>query len=168
MHAGILLAVLATWGVAWLLNRSTFGFELRAVGANPRRRPDRGHQRDPDYVLLMVSPAAWPASAAATGARHASERADRLVAAPIGFDGILVALLGRVKPWGVVLAAMLFGALRAGGNRMQSYSGISLELVTVLQALIVIFIAAPALVKAIFQLRAARAGRLQTSLAKGW
>ena len=90
------------------------------------------------------------------------------VVAQIGFDGILVALLGRVKPWGVLLAALLFGALQAGGNRMQSYVSISLELVTVLQALIVIFIAAPALVKAIFRLRAARAARLQTSLAKGW
>jgi simple sugar transport system permease protein len=91
-----------------------------------------------------------------------------LVVAQIGFDGILVALLGRVKPWGVALAALLFGALQAGGNRMQSYASISLELVTVLQALIVIFIAAPALVKAIFGLRAARAARLGTSMAKGW
>jgi simple sugar transport system permease protein len=86
----------------------------------------------------------------------------------IGFQGILVALLGRVRPWGVVLAAILFGALRAGGNRMQAYSGISLELVTVLQALIVLFVAAPALVKAVYRLRAARAARLGTSLAKGW
>ncbi len=90
-----------------------------------------------------------------------------LVIAQIGFDGILVALLGRVKPWGVLLAALLFGALSAGGNRMQSYTGISLELVTVLQALIVIFIAAPALVKAIFRLRAARAGRAQTKPREG-
>jgi simple sugar transport system permease protein len=86
----------------------------------------------------------------------------------IGFDGILVALLGRVRPWGVVLAALLFGALRAGGNRMQAYSGISLELVTVLQALIVVFVAAPALIKAVFQLRAARTARLETTVTKGW
>jgi simple sugar transport system permease protein len=90
------------------------------------------------------------------------------VAGTVGFDGILVALLGRVKPWGVVLAALLFGALRAGGNRMQSYSGISAELVFVLQAFIVLFVAAPSLVKTVFQLRAARSGRLETSMAKGW
>ena len=75
--------------------------------------------------------------------------------------GVGVLLIGLV-------AAILFGALRAGGNRMQSFSGISLELVTVLQALIVIFIAAPALVKAIFHLRAARSARLGASMAKGW
>ncbi|GAA2706013.1 ABC transporter permease [Micromonospora olivasterospora] len=169
VHAGILLAVLATWFVAWLLNRSTLGFELRAVGANPDAARTAGISVSKAYVLMM-------AIAGLLGGLGGSQMvlgstADALtpqVVAQIGFDGILVALLGRVKPWGVLLAALLFGALQAGGNRMQSYSGISLELVTVLQALIVIFIAAPALVKAIFQLRAARAARLQTSLAKGW
>jgi simple sugar transport system permease protein len=68
----------------------------------------------------------------------------------------------------VVLGALLFGALRAGGNRMQSYSSISVELVTVIQALIVIFVAAPALVKAVFRLRAARAITLETPTTKGW
>ncbi|MFC4148428.1 ABC transporter permease [Micromonospora mangrovi] len=169
VHAGILLAVLATWFVAWLLNRSTLGFELRAVGANPDAARTAGISVTRTYVLIMVIAGLL----AGLGGSNMvlGSTADALtpqVVAQIGFDGILVALLGRVKPWGVLLAALLFGALQAGGNRMQSYSGISLELVTVLQALIVIFIAAPALVKAIFQLRAARAARLQTSLAKGW
>ncbi|MEO3775407.1 ABC transporter permease [Micromonospora sp. B11E3] len=169
VHAGILLAVLATWFVAWLLNRSTLGFELRAVGANPDAARTAGISVPRAYVLMM----AIAGLLAGLGGSQMvlGSTADALtpqVVAQIGFDGILVALLGRVKPWGVLLAALLFGALQAGGNRMQGYSGISLELVTVLQALIVIFIAAPALVKAIFQLRAARAARLQTSLAKGW
>ncbi|PZG18417.1 ABC transporter permease [Micromonospora craterilacus] len=168
-HGGILLAVLATWAVAWLLNRSTLGFELRAVGANPDAARTAGISVTRTYVLIMVFAgvlAGLGGSQMVLGTTAAA--LTPLVVAQIGFDGILVALLGRVKPWGVALAALLFGALQAGGNRMQSYSGISLELVTVLQALIVIFIAAPALVKAIFQLRAARAARLQTSLAKGW
>ncbi|WP_374251142.1 ABC transporter permease [Micromonospora sp. R77] len=169
VHAGILLAVLATWFVAWLLNRSTLGFELRAVGANPDAARTAGISVTRTYVLIMV--VAGLLAGLGGSNMVLGSTADALtpeVIAQIGFDGILVALLGRVKPWGVLLAALLFGALQAGGNRMQSYSGISLELVTVLQALIVIFIAAPALVKAIFQLRAARAARLQTSLAKGW
>ncbi len=168
-HAGIILAVLATWAVAWLLNRSTLGFELRAVGANPDAARTAGISVTRTYVLIMVFAgilAGLGGSQMVLGTTAAA--LTPLVVAQIGFDGILVALLGRVKPWGVALAALLFGALQAGGNRMQSYSGVSLELVTVLQALIVIFIAAPALVKAIFQLRAARAARLQTSLAKGW
>ncbi|WP_229399844.1 ABC transporter permease [Micromonospora okii] len=169
VHAGILLAVLATWLVAWLLNRSTFGFELRAVGANPAAARTAGISVPKTYVLMMAIAGLLAGLGGSQMVLGSTANAlTPLVIAQIGFDGILVALLGRVKPWGVLLAALLFGALQAGGNRMQSYSGISLELVTVLQALIVIFIAAPALVKAIFQLRAARAARLQTSLAKGW
>jgi general nucleoside transport system permease protein len=169
VHAGILLAVLVTWAVAWLLNRSTFGFELRAVGANPDAARTAGISVTRTYVLLMVISGALAGLGGANMVVGSTASSlTPLVVAQIGFDGILVALLGRVKPWGVALAALLFGALQAGGNRMQSYAGISLELVTVLQALIVIFIAAPALIKAIFQLRAARAARLQTSLAKGW
>ncbi|MGC1210508.1 MAG: ABC transporter permease [Micromonospora sp.] len=169
VHAGILLAVLATWFVAWLLNRSTIGFELRAVGDNPDASRTAGISVTRTYVLIMVISGLLAGLGGANMVLGSTANAlTPLVIAQIGFDGILVALLGRVKPWGVLLAALLFGALQAGGNRMQSWSGISLELVTVLQALIVIFIAAPALVKAIFQLRAARAARLQTSLAKGW
>ena len=89
-----------------------------------------------------------------------------LVVAPIGFDGIPVALLGRAKPLGIVLAALLFGALHAGGTGC-SRTPDPLNLITVLQALIVLFVAAPALVKAIFQFRAARAARLQTEPGEG-
>ncbi|MEV0397614.1 ABC transporter permease [Polymorphospora rubra] len=169
VHAGIIVAVAVTAGVAWLLNRSTFGFELRAVGANPDAARTAGISVTGTYVMIMVIAGALAGLGGANMVVGSTANAlTVLVVAQIGFDGILVALLGRVKPWGVLLAALLFGALRAGGNTMQSFAGISLELVTVLQALIVIFIAAPALVKAIFQLRAARAARLQTSMAKGW
>jgi simple sugar transport system permease protein len=64
----------------------------------------------------------------------------------IGFDAITVALLGRSKPLGIVLAGLLFGALHAGGLAMQSIAQTPLTLTTVLQALIVLFVAAPALV----------------------
>ena len=170
VHAGIILAVLACWAVAWLLNRSTFGFELRAVGGNPDAARTAGMSVAATYALLMaVSGALAGLGGAQMVLGSTAVSLTPLVVAQIGFDGILVALLGQVRPWGVLLAALLFGALRAGGNTMQSVSGISLELVTVLQALIVIFIAAPALVKAIFRLRAARAASaLQTSTAKGW
>ncbi|MEO3922783.1 ABC transporter permease [Micromonosporaceae bacterium B7E4] len=169
VHLGIVLAVAATWAVGWLLNRSTFGFELRAVGANPDAARTAGISVGRTYVLVMVIAGALSGLGGANMVLGSTATAlTPLVVAQIGFDGILVALLGRVKPWGVALAALLFGALQAGGNRMQSYASISLELVTVLQALIVIFIAAPALVKAIFGLRAARAARLSTSMAKGW
>ncbi|HKO34500.1 MAG TPA: ABC transporter permease [Candidatus Limnocylindria bacterium] len=168
VNLGIVLAVLVTAGVAWLLNRSAFGFELRAVGANPAAARTAGISVGRTYTLLMVVAGGLAGLGGATQVLGTAHALTPAVAGNIGFDGLLVALLGRNRPWGTLLAAVLFGALRAGGNRMQSFSGISLELVTVLQALIVIFIAAPALVKTIFHLRAARAARLGTSMAKGW
>jgi ABC-type uncharacterized transport system permease subunit len=167
VNLGILLAVLVTIGVAWLLNRSAFGFELRAVGSNPHAAKTAGISVSKTYVLLMAIAGGLAGLGGAVQVLGTAHQLTPAVAGNIGFDGLLVALLGRNRPWSTFFAALLFGALRAGGNRMQSYSGISLELVTVLQALIVIFIAAPALVKAIFRLRAARAAGLGASLAKG-
>jgi simple sugar transport system permease protein len=168
VHLGIVLAVLVTAGVAWLINRSSFGFELRAVGVNPPAAKTAGMSVARTYTLLMVVAGGLAGLGGAVQVLGTADKLTAQVAGNIGFDGLLVALLGRNKPWGTLLAAILYGALRAGGNLMQVDVGISLELVTVLQALIVIFIAAPALVKAIFQLRAARSARLGTSLAKGW
>jgi general nucleoside transport system permease protein len=167
-NLGIVLAVLVTAAIAWLLNRSAFGFELRAVGANPAAAKTAGISVAKTYTLLMVVAGGLAGLGGATQVLGVAHTLTPQVTGNIGFDGLLVALLGRNRPWGTLLAALLFGALSAGGNRMQSFSGISLELVTVLQALIVIFIAAPALVKTIFHLRAARSARLGTSMAKGW
>ncbi|MEU4237827.1 ABC transporter permease [Actinoplanes sp. NPDC026619] len=168
VHLGIVIAVGATAGVAWLINRSSFGFELRAVGVNPPAAKTAGMSVAKTYTMLMVVAGGLAGLGGATQVLGTADKLTAQVAGNIGFDGLLVALLGRNKPWGTLFAAILYGALRAGGNLMQVDVGISLELVTVLQALIVIFIAAPALVKAIFQLRAARSARLGASMAKGW
>jgi ABC-type uncharacterized transport system permease subunit len=168
VHLGIVLAVVATAVVAWLLKKSAFGFELRAVGVNPPAAKTAGMSIAKTYTLLMVIAGGLAGLGGAVQVLGTADKLTAQVAGNIGFDGLLVALLGRNKPWGTLLAAILYGALRAGGNLMQVDAGISLELVTVLQALIVIFIAAPALVKAIFQLRAARTARLGASMAKGW
>lgn len=167
VHLGIIIAVLVTFGVAWLLKRSAFGFEIRAVGANPHAAKTAGISVARTYVLLMAVAGGLAGLGGATQVLGTAHALTPAVAGNIGFDGLLVALLGRNRPWGTFFAALLFGALRAGGNRIQSFAGISLELVTVLQALIVIFIAAPALVKAIFRLRAARSTGLGASPAKG-
>ncbi|MET0415520.1 MAG: ABC transporter permease [Actinoplanes sp.] len=168
VHLGIVLAVVAVIVVSWLINRSSFGFELRAVGVNPPAAKTAGMSVGRTYTLLMVVAGGLAGLGGAVQVLGTAEKLTTQVAGNIGFDGLLVALLGRNKPWGTLFAAILYGALRAGGNLMQAGSGISIELVTVLQALIVIFIAAPALVKAIFHLRAARSARLGTSMAKGW
>ncbi|WP_117212124.1 ABC transporter permease [Allorhizocola rhizosphaerae] len=165
-NLGIVLALLATAFVGWMLKRSTFGFELRAVGANPDAARTAGMSVAATIILVMTLAGGLAGLGGATMVLGTAYALTPSVVGTIGFDGILVALLGRARPWGVLAAALLFGALQAGGNRMQSFSGISLELVGVIQALIAIFVAAPALVKAIVRLRESRTGGA-AELAKG-
>jgi simple sugar transport system permease protein len=84
-----------------------------------------------------------------------------------GFDAITVALLGLGRPLGVVLAALLFGAFHAGAPLMQAQTNTSVEIVQVLEALIVLFVAAPPLIRAIYRLRAARAAGVEGLTGKG-
>jgi simple sugar transport system permease protein len=168
LHLGIAVAVLATWGVAWLLRRSTLGFELRAVGLNPDASRTAGMNVAATYVTVMAVSGALAGLGGSAIVLGTALSLTPAVVGSAGFDGLLVGLLGRARPWGVLLAALFFGALEAGGNRMQSVSQISLELVNVLQALVVVFVAAPALVSVVFRVRAVQAGGLQTGTAKGW
>src|SRR6202035_1267566 len=87
------------------------------------------------------------------GTANANNALTQQIDAGLGFTAITVALLGRASPVGTVLAALLFGALDAGGRAMQASAGVSIEIVTVIQSLIVLFVAAPPLIRAIFRLR---------------
>ena len=166
-NLGIALGVLAAIAVTWLLARSTTGFELRAVGANPDAARTAGMSVGRTYVVVMMLSGALAGLGGGTVLLGTAHTLTSQYAGNIGFDGITVALLGRGRPVGVVVSALLFGALYAGGNQMQQASGVAIDLVTVVQAIIVIFIAAPALVKEIFRLRGGASGVAGT-LAKGW
>jgi simple sugar transport system permease protein len=166
VHLGFYVALLAAVGVWWLLSRTTLGFEMRAVGANPDAARTAGMSVAKAYVLAMVIAGLL---AGLAGAQQILGHQDPLtdgIAGSIGFDSITVALLGRATPSGTVLAALLFGALQSGGIQMQAATGTPLSLSTVLQALIVLLIAAPALVRSIIRLRSEGGG--STVLAKGW
>lgn len=163
----IILAVLAAWAMAWLLNRGRFGFELRAVGHNPHAASTAGMSVGTTVALTMVLSGALAGLGGATMVLGTATVLTNGVVGQIGFNGILVALLGRVKPWGVAAAGLLFGALQSGGQAMQTFAGVSNELVTVIQAMIVIFVAAPMLVKAIFRLRKSPSEAASAVMAKG-
>ncbi|MBV1849157.1 ABC transporter permease [Catellatospora tritici] len=166
-NLGIILAVLTAAGVAWLLKRGRFGFELRAVGHNPSAAATAGIGVGTTLALTMALAGALAGLGGTAVALGTAPALTGDMLGQIGFNGILVALLGRVRPWGVVGAGLLFGALQAGGNTMQNFSGVSQELVFVIQALIVLFVAAPALVKTIYRLRRSPAAAAQAALAKG-
>ncbi len=165
LHLGLLVAILAAILVWWLLSRSTAGFSLRAVGANPDAARTAGIGVGRAYVLAMVIAGALAGLAGAQQVLGTDLPLTNGIAGSLGFDGITVALLGRGNPLGTVCAALLFGALNAGGNEMQAATGTPLTLVTVLQAVIVILVAAPALVRTVFRIGAERS---EAVLAKGW
>ena len=152
LHAGFLAAILATVFVRWLLNRSTIGFEFRAVGANPNAARTAGINVARSTILVMAIAGALAGLAGVAQVSGTEKYLSGGVAASIGFDAITVALLGRSTPWGTFFAGLLFGAFRAGGVAMQAQTQTPIDIVLVIQSLIVLFIAAPPLVRAIFGL----------------
>lgn len=154
VHAGLILAVLAVIGVSWLLNRSTMGFEFRAIGANPRAARTAGMNVSRGYITVMLISGALAGLAGVTQLAGTEKILDADIAGSIGFDAITVALLGRSKPWGTFFAAILFGAFKAGGTSMAVNADVSIDIVAVVQSLIVLFIAAPPLIRSIFRIKA--------------
>jgi simple sugar transport system permease protein len=153
LHFGFVLVVIATVVVWWILNRSSLGFRFRAVGENPNAARVAGINVKSMYVYAMLIAGALLGLAGVSqvlGTVTTGFTAG--IDAGIGFDAITVALLGRSTPWGIFIAGILFGAFKAGGFSMQAAEGVPIEIVLVVQSLIVLFIAAPPLVRTIFRL----------------
>ena len=145
LDAGIVVAVAAMLVVYWLLYRTTLGFEFRASGANPDAARYAGMRAGTIIVVAMAMAGALAGLAGANQVLGVIGRVSPNFTGGIGFDAIAVALLGRSHPVGVLISGLLFGALQAGGRQMQVSAGVSLDLIAVIQALIIIFIAAPVL-----------------------
>ncbi|WP_449278975.1 ABC transporter permease [Leucobacter sp. GX24907] len=148
---GFVVAILATVFVWWLMERSALGFRMRAVGENPHAARASGIkvERIVFYAMAFAGGLAGLAGVNQMAGTITSGFASHIDAG-IGFDAITVALLGRSRAWGVFAAGILFGALKAGSFTMQIAEGIPVDIVLVVQALIVLFIAAPPLVRSIF------------------
>ncbi|MEY3202772.1 MAG: hypothetical protein RLZZ629_54, partial [Actinomycetota bacterium] len=166
IHFGIFIAIVATIFVSWLLQRSTLGFKFRAVGANSNAAKTAG------ISVPFVTTATMFISgglAGLGGAVHLIGTEYSLtagIAGSIGFDAITVALLGQATPIGTLLGALLFGALQTGSRTLLSNTGTPSEIVQVIQALIVLFIATPMLLKRVFRLK--NTVESKTLTAKGW
>lgn len=166
VHLGVVVALVAAAGVWWLLNRSTFGFELRSVGVNPDASRTAGMSTAKVFVLTMAVAGALSGLAATMFINGDQASNNASLVGSVGFDAITVALLGRGTPLGSVLAGFLFGALAVGGGAMQTSSaGTAPEIVQVVQGLIVLFVAAPAAVR--WLVRQRRKEPTDTFAAKG-
>lgn len=155
-HIGILIAFLAV-PLAWfLLFRTTRGFEIRAVGANPDAARYAGIKPRRLIVLTMGIAGLLAGLAGACTVLGISHTMNPTFSTSVGFDSITVALLGRSNPLGVMLAAILFGAMRAGAGPMQINAGVPVELVDVIQALILLFLIANVVFRRLLRLRGVR------------
>lgn len=164
---GLLLAIAFVFAVHWLLYQSSIGFEFRAVGSNPKAGSYAGMNVAIVVTLAMALAGGLAGMAGANQVMGLEPyKATPALAGAVGFDAITVALLGRSNPVGVLWAALLFGALAAGGREMQGAAQVPIDLVVVLQALIVIFVAAPGMIRAIYRVK----GREEkpTQMTTGW
>jgi ABC-type uncharacterized transport system permease subunit len=155
VHAGVIIAVLAAIAVYFLLWRTVFGFEFRAVGSNPAAARAAGINVGRVVVLAMTLAGGLAGLAGASLILGTQFSLTPGFSSGLGFDGITVALLGRGNPAGVVAAALLFGGLRAGSIQMQASTSTPVDLVQVIEALVILFVAAPAVIRAIYRLRTA-------------
>lgn len=168
LNIGLLVALAAVAFVWWLMYRSTIGFEFRAVGFNPHGGRYAGMNVAWIYVGVMAISGGLAGIAGTTQILGLEPyRGISGFAGTIGFDAIALALLGRSNPIGVLFAGLLFGALRAGGREMQGAAGIPVDLVLVLQALVIVLIAAPELVRAIYRIKAPEE-EAKPTISTGW
>jgi len=167
LHAGVLLAVAVAVAVYFLLWRTTLGFEFRAVGANPDASRASGISVGRVIVLAMSLAGGLAGLAGANLILGVQYSVAPGFSSGLGFDGITVALLGRGNPGGIVAAALLFGGLRAGAVLMQAATSTPVDLVQVIEALVILFVAAPALIREIYHLRVAR-GSGAPAVSPGW
>lgn len=167
VHWGIVFGIVIAIAVSWFLFRSTKGFEFRTVGLNPSAARYAGISIAWSTMLSMVISGGLAGLGGAAVMLGQSHTLTPGFSGGYGFTGIAVALIGANRPGGVVAAAILFGMLRAGSTPMQAATGTPIDIVVVIQSLVIVFIAAPALVRAIYRIRAESATTTEV-FAKGW
>jgi simple sugar transport system permease protein len=163
LHFGVIFAFICIPISYWLLWRTTVGFEIRAVGANPTAARYAGMSPRRMIMLTMSLCGGFAGLAGAVEILRLGYY-PAIFGTSIGFDGITVALLGRANPVGIMFAALLLGAMRAGAPLMQIQAKVPVEIIDVIQGVILVFLAAEVVVRRVFRLRAAGVGpgELQT------
>ena len=165
VHWGFILALAVAFFIWWLLNKTTLGFEIRTVGLNPDAAKYAGINVKRIIILTMVLSgmlAGLAGSVEVTGLNYRHELGFSL---GYGFDAIAIALLGRSSPLGVVLASLLFASMRNGATRMQFLTQLPVDLISMIQALILLFVAADAIIRYIYRIKSKGE---RVVLTRGW
>jgi simple sugar transport system permease protein len=155
LHVGLFLAIVAAVTVWWLLRRTTIGFELKTVGRNPAAAQFGGMNIGRTVVVAMAMAGALAGIGGAVEVLGVStcRCLPQVFSSGYGFDSIAVALLARVHPLGIVPASFLFGAMRNGADLMELRSGVSKHIIAVIQAIVLLLVAAPSIVRWLFRLK---------------
>jgi general nucleoside transport system permease protein len=165
LHSGIFIALLAAIGVWFLLFRTTLGFEIRTVGANPNAARYAGIRPALIIVLTMTIAGGLAGLAGSAEILGITGHYPAEYFTTLGFDGIAVALIGRAHPIGVIGGALLFGFMRAGAGSMQRATDIPVDIIQVVQGVILLFVAAEIVIRRL--LPAVRARRRTAAAAEG-
>ena len=165
IHWGFPLALLVAFLVWWLLWKTTLGFEIRTAGANPDAAKYSGVNVARTIVLTMALSGLLAGLAGVIEVTALNYRHELGFSSGYGFDAIAIALLGKTHPLGVVVAAILFGAMRNGATRMQFLTMIPVDVISVIQALILLFVAADAIIRYIYRIRVSED---RVVLTRGW
>ncbi len=148
-----------------MLYKTTLGFEIRTAGANPDAAKYSGVNVGRIIVLTMAISGALAGLAGVVEVSGLNYRHELGFSLGYGFDAIAIALLGKTHPAGVVLASILFGGMRNGGTRMQFLTRIPIDVISIIQALILLFVAADAIIRQIYRIKAKEE---RVVLTRGW
>jgi len=165
VHWGFVLALFMAFFIWWLLNKTALGFEIRTVGSNPDAAKYAGINVKRTIILTMAFSGMLAGLAGSIEVTGLNYRHELGFSIGYGYDAIAIALLGKSHPLGVVLAAFLFAAMRNGATRMQFLTQLPVDLISMLQALILLFVAADAIVRYIYRIKS-RGERVV--LTRGW
>ena len=165
VHWGFVLALVVAAVVWWLLWKTTVGFEIRTVGSNPDAAKYAGINVKRIIILTMALSGALAGLAGAIEVTGLNYRHELGFSVGYGFDAIAIALLGKTHPLGVVLAAILFAGMRNGATRMQFLTQIPVDIISVIQALILLFVAADAIIRYIYRIKVEEE---RVILTRGW
>jgi len=164
---GFFIDLAIAWLVWWLLFKTTWGLNLRTVGTNPRAARYAGLNTGKSIMLAMTLSGALAGMAGAVQILAVNHSMALGLSSGYGFDSIALALIGNNHPLGVILSSLLFGTLRNGATRMMVVSAIPIDIVDVIQAIILMFVAAPAIIRSIYRLRKPKQEEPQVFLS-GW
>lgn len=165
-HLGFFVSLGVAWLVYWLLFKTRWGFDLRTVGASPNAARYAGMSITFLIILAMTLSGGLAGLAGVNEVIGVNYNLALAFSAGFGFDSIALALLGKSHPLGVVLAALLFGTLQNGAIQMQVSAGIPIDIIRIMQALILAFIAAPAIIRTIYRLRTPE--YVEEAFVQGW